>query len=87
MTKDWIDYEDHIAGALIFKRDPTTFKDIWNGSINKTCCYLYNDGTDLDALYFKSLHRLLAHEHSYYGSTVEGRYCHVHRVSSQGIAP
>ena len=66
----WVDYQDHIASALVFSRDPCTFKDVWH-SIDPAACYLYDDGTDLDAIYFQRLQRLLGHAHRYYGDTKE----------------
>jgi hypothetical protein len=71
LSRDYVNYDDYITQALVFSRDPSAFKDVWNGSIGPTCCYLYDDGTDLDSKYFPSLQRLLSHKHTYYGDTQE----------------
>ena len=65
LSKEWIDYDDHIASALVFSRDPCKFNNVWQ-SVYSDACYLYNDGTNLDLEYFPRLHRLLSHAHKFY---------------------
>lgn len=72
LGRSWANYQDHIANAVVFSRDPSTFKNVWDGGISSTDCFLYNDGSDL-AEYFNRLEKLLSHQHSLYGLTTAGR--------------
>lgn len=58
----FVDYNDYKDQAMVFSRDPITFKDVWNMAENGWC-YLYDDGTELDRVYFSRLHKLLGHKH------------------------
>lgn len=63
----FVDYNDFLHQALVFSRDPNTFKDVREPdqrADDKRWLYLYLDGTDLERDYFPRLHRLLSHKHT-----------------------
>jgi hypothetical protein len=57
ITRDWIDYYDHVDAAMVFHRDPRDL-DIWLDSPHEDTRYLYNDKPDTRRDYFPRLERL-----------------------------
>ena len=66
----FVDYKLHIGAALIFYSDPHNFAGVWEKT-HSTFLYLYNDGTDLSAMYFPRLQNLLLHKHCHYSDRVQ----------------
>ena len=56
ITDKFVDYDDYRTHRVVFKKDPTFFKNIWTNP-----CYLFNDGPESQKDYFIRLERLLKH--------------------------
>ena len=56
VSRDWVEYEDYIAQAMVFTRDPHEFEGIW---FDPEGLYLYDDDPRSRVDYFERLDRLL----------------------------
>jgi hypothetical protein len=57
ITRDWIDYYDHVDAAMVFLRDPRGL-DIWLDTPHEDTLYLYNNKPGTRRDYFPRLERL-----------------------------
>jgi hypothetical protein len=57
-SREWVDYEDFRAQAVVFATDPHKFDGIWS---DRKSLYLYNDNNAILSDYFDRLERLMIH--------------------------
>ena len=59
-SDDHVDYAAYRAQAVVFARDPKTFKDVWS-NVEGDTLWLYDDGNETRTTYFDRLGRLMAY--------------------------
>ena len=66
---EYVDYENFIAQAIQFSRDPRTFKGIWIDAPmpNSTQLWLYEDASSSRIDYFARLEKLVAKQPKLFG--------------------
>ena len=57
-TSDHVDYGGYVDQAVVFARDPRSFKNVWHDAEG---LYLYEGGYESKLDYFDRFERLLAH--------------------------
>jgi hypothetical protein len=73
-SREWVKYENYASQAVRFKRDPSSFIDVWRQPKDYDIAdrlWLYNDGVESRVDYFERLEKLMGRAMPLHGPMLE----------------